>query len=538
MVSGTDKTVAGRWRSEDTKRWEILDRARLCAALTKPWVLPPKGHDDNQKLPEPFSSLASRGCNNLEGKLLLALFPVGMPFFKLRPSQEFRYNPAVDPDALQAFEQMLFLHEMAMMSTLEAAKPGASNRGKRNGFRSRKRAAISQLLITGDVLEQLTDDYQIKVFRRDQYVTQRDSSGAIMFHVVKERVDPLTLTDKQRATIGYGEADLIGRDVSDRMEDLYTLVEWQPLTKKWLIRQEVKNKTIVESEEPLSPFFATPYELAPTEHYGRGIVELNLGDVRSMNELTMSLLDFAAMSSKMLFAKDYNSQVRDSELAQSSGSVINARVQSGQIMDVGVLRVDKMQDFNTVVMTRDSIRRDLATTMLMEGESTPRGERVTAYQVSRVASELDQALAGAFGAISDSQQIPLVDRLRYQMTRDKLLPPMPDDSVEIEAVTGIAALSHEADGQKMMSAFQVLSQFGPEFMQRVNMDTFINLVMRYSGVYEPGLIKSPEQMQEEQQAAQQQAIQAQAREKGVDVLGNIAEERAMNEQPTQEEIPQ
>jgi hypothetical protein len=207
-------------------------------------------------------------------------------------------------------------------------------------------------------------------------------------------------------------------------------------------------------------------------------------------------------------------------------------------MDIGVLRVDKMQDFNTVVMTRDSIRKDLATTMLMEGESTPRGERVTAYQVSRVASELDQALAGAFGAISDSQQVPLVDRLRYQMTRDKLLPPLPDDSVEIEAVTGIAALSHAADAQKMMGAFQMLGQFGPEFMQRINMDTLIDLIMRYSGVYEPGLIKTPEQLQAEQAAMQEQAVQQQVNDKGVDVLGNMAEARGMNELSAQEEMEQ
>tara|TARA_R110000765_G_scaffold59210_1_gene115393 strand:- start:2011 stop:3621 length:1611 start_codon:yes stop_codon:yes gene_type:complete len=534
MMMGTDNTIESRWRSEDSKRWEILDRARLCSSLTKPWVLPPKGHDDNQKLPEPFSSLASRGATNLEGKLLLSLFPVGIPFFKLRPSQEFRFNPEVTPEVLQKFEQMLFIHEMAMMATLESSKSTPRSNGKRNGFRSRKRAAISQLLITGDVLEQLTDDYKIKVFRRDQYVTQRDSGGEVQFHIIKERVDPLTLTTEQQAKAGYGEEDLLGHNHTDRMVDLYTLVEWQPVSKTWLIKQEVRNKIIVESEEKITPFFATPYELAPQEHYGRGIVELNLGDVRSMNELTMSILDFAAISSKMLFAKDYNSQVRDEELAQSSGSVINARVQSGQIMDVGVLRVDKMQDFNTVVMTRDSIRKDLATTMLMEGESTPRGERVTAYQVSRVAGELDQALAGAFGAISDSQQVPLVDRLRYQMTRDKLLPPMPDDSVEIEAVTGIAALSQAADGQKMMSAFQTLSQFGPEFMQRVNMDVFIDLIMRYSGVHEPGLIKSPEELQAEQQAAQQQAVEAQAKQKGVEVLGNAAEASMMNEMAPQE----
>jgi hypothetical protein len=534
MLSGTDKTIAGRWRSEDAKRWEILDRARYCAALTKPWVLPPKGHDDNQKLPEPFSSLASRGVTNLEGRLLLALFPVGIPFFRLSPSQEFRYNPEVPPEALSKFKEMLFLHEMAMMATLESVKPATGSQGKRNGFRSRKRAALSQLLITGDVLEQLTDDYKIKVFRRDQYVTQRDSSGAILHHIVKEKVDPLSLKPDQLSLVDMAPMDMLHKNSSERMEELYTSIDWNPLSETWVVRQEINNTVILESEERISPFFATPYELAPQEHYGRGIVELNLGDVRSMNELTMSLLDFAAISSKMLFAKDYNSQVRDDELAQPTGSVINARVQGGQIVDVGVLRVDKMQDFNTVVTTRDSIRKDLATVMLMEGETTPRGERVTAYQVSRVATELDQALAGAFGAISDSQQVPLVDRLRFQMTRDKLLPPLPDDSITIDAVTGIAALSHEADSQKMMSAFQILGQFGPEFMQRVNMDTLIELIMRYSGVYEPGLIKSPEEMQAEQEAAQKQAMMQQARQKGIDALGNVAEKSMMNEVPQEE----
>ena len=66
-------TLKKWWSASDSDRQEILDRARLCAALTKPWVLPPLGQDKNGAMPEPFSSLAARGITNLEGRLLLAM---------------------------------------------------------------------------------------------------------------------------------------------------------------------------------------------------------------------------------------------------------------------------------------------------------------------------------------------------------------------------------------------------------------------------------------------------------------------------------
>jgi hypothetical protein len=53
--------------------------------------------------------------------------------------------------------------------------------------------------------------------------------------------------------------------------------------------------------------------------------------------------------------------------------------------------------------------------------------------------------------------------------------------------------------------------------------------MRQAGVYEPGLLKSPEQMQQEQQAAMQQMMAQQAAGKAVDVIGNTEQARAEQE---------
>lgn len=521
-----EQSIEGRWRKDDSKRWSTLDRARHCSSLTKPWVLPPEGYKDGQsKLPEPFTSLAARGVTNLEGRLLLALYPPGRNFFALKISSDVRYNPAFEPEMLDELNEVLFLQEMTMMSMLESAYVGDRSGNRRSGgFRSRKRTAISQLLITGDVLEQLTDDYRIKVFRRDQYVTQRDSAGDVLYHIIKERIDPLTLSEEQISKCGLDLMQLKDKSPDDRMKDLYTLCEWQPIEKTWLIQQECQAALINESEDKVSPFMSTPYELAPGEHYGRGLIELNLGDVRSLNELTMALLDFAATASKQLFALDYNSQVRAEDLTKETGSVIQARVQGGQVMDVAMIRADKMQDFQVTAGTRDSLRKDLAAVMLMEGETQPRGDRVTAFQVQRVAMELEGALGGVYGSIADAQQIPLIERVMFQMKRDKIMPAMPKDGIEIEALTGISALSREGDGGKLMQVLQTMAQMGPEMMSKINMDHLIDLMMRQAGIYEPGLIKSQEQVQQEQQAAQQQQMQQQAASKAVDVMGNVAEQ--------------
>ena len=232
----------------DSERQETLNRARVCSALTKPWILPPEGWTENSKLPETFSSLASRGCTNLEGRLLLALFPPGMPFFKLQPAARLAFDHSVDPEVLEEFKNHLALHELIIQSKLDSSDKSSTANARRAGFRSRMRTAISQLIVTGDVLMQLLPDYSIRVFRRDNYVTKRDDSGNVLFHIIKEKIDPLILTPDQLAKIDKNQEELNSSDITKRMEDLYTKVSWNPLTNLWVVEQEILGKIIVRSE--------------------------------------------------------------------------------------------------------------------------------------------------------------------------------------------------------------------------------------------------------------------------------------------------
>jgi hypothetical protein len=316
------------------------------------------------------------------------------------------------------------------------------------------------------------------------------------------------------------------KPVDKRLTQIHTRVQWHPISNRWIIEQELNGHVINMSEETVTPFFCVPYDLAPAANYGEGLIAGNLGDVRSMNELTERILDFAAIASKSLFALDYNSQVRPRDLAEPTGSVIQARVQGGNVTDIGILKADKLQDFNVANAVRESIRKDLAVTMLMESESQPRGERVTATQIQRIASELDGALGGLYGPISDAIQVPLIERIVDMMRRAGELPALPDDAVEIEAITGIAALSSESDQQKLLVLMQSLAQLGGDTISRFDQGTLLDLMMRQSGIYEPGLVKSEEQIQQEQQQAAQAAQQQQMQSQMVQSGGKIAEQAA------------
>lgn len=513
---------------------DLIDRARLCAALTKPWILPREGHTHTEKLPEPYSSLGARGVSNLEGRLLLALFPPGMPFFRFRIASRFRFDPTVKPELLSAFADRLFANEMIVQSRLESNQyAGGNTHAQRAGFRTRMRAALSQVIVTGDALVEMRDDYTFVLHRRDNYITKRDSNGDVMYHITRQKVDPLTLTDEQLIAANLSPDDLMVKRPHERMMDLYTGVYWQPRSRRWTVTQEIAGKEIVSGEERVTQFFSIPYELPPEGHYGRGLIEQNLGDVRSLNELTERILDFAGLASKHLFAIDYSSQVLPEDLAQETGRIFQARVQGGMVQDVATLRADKLSDFQIVGSTREAVRKDLATVMLMEAETTPRGERVTAYQVERVAMELEGALGGVYAPLADACQVPLIERLLYQTKRDGLLQPMPLDTVEIEAVTGIAALSRESDHGRLLGLMQTISTLGPEAVSRINIGSVIDLMMRQVGIYEPGIIKSEEQVAAEREQAMQSQMTMMAGEQAAKAAGGIAVNAAANAQGTQ-----
>lgn len=519
--------LSSRFSNDDGQRQEYMDRCRLCASLSDPNILPPQNTPPGSQLPTNFQSLGSRGLNSTEGKLLTALY--GGPWFRYFPAPAIRYGGNVATETLQEIEQRLYMRELTILGVLESSYVkrrdinafDAAPRTKAS-FKSRKRLAIGQLLACGDVLEQLTDSYQTKVFRLDQYTTFRDSCGDVVYHTIRERIDGKSLSMPLQEEAGI--VDRMASDVAkDRMVELYTGVDWQPQTRTWVIKQEVNGKQITESQEPVTPFFSTPYKLTGGEHYGRGFIESLLGDLLSYDKLRERLLDFAYACSDFKIVKDYSSNIRDKDLLKPSGNVMRGRVAGGQVQDLAYMRVDKLNDFNACAQAMEAIRRDLASAMLLESETAPTGERVTAYQISRIAKELEDASGGAYSNIADYQQVPLLERVVYQMERDKIIPKLEGDYASAEVVTGIAALEANDRINSILNMAQIMASLGQEALRWIDMGVMAQVVARYSRIREPGLVKTPEQLKKEQEAAIAQANQAYAQQAAIDTLGTAAQ---------------
>lgn len=519
--------IGQQYASDDTDRTQILDRARLCAALADPALLPPLNHNADEKLPENYQSIGTQGMLNMEGKMLSALFPPGQPWFHLEVAPEIRYDPETDQAAIQTADQLLYLRELAIQAILESSNlNGNDERGGQLGFRSGMRMALAQILVTGESLVYLTDDYRLKVISRDSYVTKRDPCGDVIYHIVREEVDPLSLPLESFDKLALKAEELAEKEVNERLVDLYTRCQWQPREKHWKITQEIEGIEVSSSTEKISPFFCIPFRLAPKENYGRGFIELNLGDLRTLNEMEKRLLELANLMSLGIIAKDYASEVRDEDLKKGSGQIILAKVRGAQCDDIALVKFDAVNEAAQIGHSIEVKSRRLGKAMLMESDSQPTGDRVTAFQVSRIAQELEGILGGAYTPIADLIQQPLLRRVIYQMTRDKIWVPLPDGTVKLSTTTGVAAIARAVRAGGVTEFVQAAVALGPEAMARIDSKVLMDVLARYKGIDEPGLIKSDARMAQDQKAALGAQAAQVATETAITTAGKLAEQQA------------
>jgi hypothetical protein len=126
-----------------------------------------------------------------------------------------------------------------------------------------------------------------------------------------------------------------------------------------------------------------------------------------------------------------------------------------------------------------------------------------------VSKELDDSLGGLYSLLSQELQLPLINRLMYQMERKKALPSLPKDSIRPKIVTGLEALGRSSDLQRLNTFVNQLQPFAQQLMTYLNLDEYVKRVGTSLGVQMEGLIKSPQQIQVEQQAMQEQMMMEQ-----------------------------
>jgi hypothetical protein len=485
-------------------RSSVLDRARDGAKLTIPSILPPDGHSEVTRLTTPYQGIGARGVNNLASKLLLALLPPNAPFFRM-VMDDFTMEKIAQREGMRAEVEKAFNKiERAVMSDIETST-----------IRVSSFEALKQLIVCGNVLCYLPTGGGMKVFRLDRFVVHRDPMGHVLEIIVKETVSPSVLPD--------GIRDAVSKELGGSVQksaDIYTHIQRKP--NQWAVYQECKGIKVPGSQGqyPLdkSPWIPLRWTKIDGEDYGRGYVEEYLGDLRSLEGLTQSIVEGSAAAAKVLFLVNPNGTTQQKTLVDSP----NGAVRAGRADDVSVLQVEKFADFRIAFQTIEIIQQRLSYAFLMNSAVQRSGERVTAEEIRYMAGELEDALGGVYSILSQEFQLPLVNRIMFQMERAGKLPPLPRELMKPAITTGLEALGRGHDLNKLQMLLQVLSPLGPEAVSTyLSTGDYIMRAGTSLGIDMAGLVRSEEEVQQMMQAQQQQEMLAQLGPAAMQMAGKM-----------------
>lgn len=468
-------------------RQTVLDRARKASALTIPGLIPDEGQNEHSTFEQPYQSLGARCVSNLSSALLLALFPPNLPFFRLTVDELTAKSLGED---LGKTNGQLSVLARVVYSIMEGAQ-----------LRPALVEAIRHLVVAGNVLLYTPEKGPARLFRLDQYVTRRDAMGVPMTTVVRERVYPASLEDSVRVAAG------IDPNASDtEMVDLYTIIERDGDQMVW--RQEVKDIIVPGSEgrapRDASPWLALRWLAVPGSDYGRSHVTEYIGDFLSLEDLYKSMVQFAAVASRIINLVDPNGGIDIEEMAEAqTGDYVYGRKDQVQ-----VLQLDKYNDWAVMESLADRLERRLSAAFLLRDGVTRDAERVTAEEVRLVAQELENILGGTYTVLSGELQLPLTRRYLHVGARLNRVPELPS-SVSPTVVTGFDALGRAHGTNRIRAWLADLQGAGVDTKRLLNQEELTRRLGDGNGVDGlDTLINTAEQLAAQDQADQSSAALA------------------------------
>ncbi len=474
-----------RFRLLDSHRTSKLDRARQCSQITIPTILPPESWEEGRSLPQPYSSVASRGVTALASRILSALIPLNdTPFFKfmLKDGSESPHevNAYLEGTANQVYKKLI------------------STNLRESTFQ-----ALQHLIITGDVLMMVDDRYFFTNYRLDQYVVQRDIMGEVIevIHLEYEPIDP--------DDIRYDQSSIEYRQGFETFYCQYIKTE----DGNWAFSKENSKGELVEDGTFVVPPFAVlRWFSIPGENYARSHCEDIMGDLISLESYTKSQIEGLAAASAFWIAIDPSGITEVDDIAtMRNGSFVSARQADVFVISPAATMSPQISASANAVET---MRREIGQAFLMTGQAIPSGDRVTATAVRMIGSELETVLGGAFSAIARTMMEPIVLRCIVQMLQEGLLEEEleeqffhEDGTLSVHILTGLQALSRDSDLQKLMQLGEMVRNLPPEAISTFRWDAYASELITSLGFDPRKWVKSEEEVAELQAAQQMQQMQ-------------------------------
>ena len=514
-------------------RSQFLEEARQASELTLPYLI--RGHEEHmsgmKQLKTPYQSVGAKGCVTLASKLMLALLPVQTSFFKLQ-LDESQIGEEFPPEIRTELDLSFAKVERTILESISASDD-----------RVAVHQALLHLVVGGNALVYMGKN-GLKVYPLNRYVVERDGNGQVIEIVTKESISKQLIQHQLPKEI----LDRSPGDDSDSYTDdvdVYTHIKRD--NNRFIWHQEVHD-TILKGSQGKAPVDINPwiplrFNTVDGEGYGRGRVGQFIGDLKSLEGLSQALVEGSAAAAKVVFTVSPSSTTKPSTLAQAG----NGAIIQGRPDDIGVVQVGKTADFRTAYEMVGTLERRLSEAFLIL--NIRQSERTTAEEVRMTQFELESQLGGLFSLLTVDFLVPYLNRKLSEAQKKGEIPKIPKGIVKPTIVAGINALGRGQDRESLGQFLTTLAQtLGPEAINTfINTDEVIKRLAAAQGIDVLNLVRSMQEVQQEQMAMQQQQMTLQQQQLEIDAMktpimdpsknGELAAQEAMmapEQQPPQQ----
>lgn len=480
------KSAKETYKNLENDRKPYVTRAEDCAKYTIPSLFPKESDNGSTDYETPYQSVGARGVNNLSSKLLLALFPPNNLFFRLDVRNDIMQYLEATPEAKQEIEQKLVQQEQIAQKYVEG-----------NQIRVTLHEALKQLVVAGNCLLFMPPkEGGIKLYRLNNYVVQRDAMGHVIQIVT---VDKLAV-----ATLPQDVLSVLGTEVStknpEELVEVYTHIYFSAEDQRYYSYQEIDEKPIpgYEGNFPANACPWMPLRLVKMdgESYGRSYVEEYIGDLKTLEGLQKAIVEISAIAATVINLVNPNGITQVSKVSKCA----NGGFVTGRADDITTLHLEKTQDMQIAKATADALEARLSYVFMLNSAVQRNGERVTAEEIRYVAGELEDTLGGIYSILSQELQLPLARRILVQLQATGQITALPEDVVSPAIVTGMEALGRGHDLNKLTTFLGIVGQ-NPEASAALDWTGLTLAIASSCGIDTTGIVKTPEQIQEEQQQA-------------------------------------
>lgn len=508
--------AASRYWSLEGTRMLYQFRAIRFASLTLPNLFRIVGADGSTDEITAWQSYGALCCKNLASKLMLSIFPPGVPFVRLKPSQEvMRHFAQMDPQEMGDLQ-------VQIEKGLEAAEREFSDGIAEDGDASTLARLMLHLIVGGNYALHFQHDSSLRGVPFFHWVCQRDKAGNLIEFCVKDTMIRETLPADVKQALVY-KTSSVGKNASPGANqaevDLFTY--GRRMNGVWHITQECNNLIIPNTRwtytDDALPFMFIPFNLLDGEHYGRSYVEDFEADLQTLDGLEQSITEGIAAAARYVTMVKPGSVTNKRTLAEA----MNGDVITGDANDVTSLESGKQADFEGGINRITAKEKRLGAAFLMQ-DSVRDAERVTAEEIRTYTQQLQDQLGGIYTALVPTLQSPYAKRKMAGLQRNGRMVYLPKGTTKVVLVTGAAALGRNQEVNALDALVSPQSQAAQNAAATViDWSSFFQRRAIGLSVDQNGLVKTKEQLQQEQQQAQQQAMMEKMGPQAITQFGNL-----------------